>query len=99
MSFQAYLDAVENQTGKTPNELLLAEASQLGYGPDTKAVVVVTWLKDEYGVGHGHAMAFFSVVKNGTTISDRHVGTTGSRRDESTELRLDGKAHRNGVRR
>ncbi len=45
-------------------------------------------------MGQGHAMAFFSVLKNGTTISDKHVGTTGSHRDESTELRLDGKANR-----
>jgi hypothetical protein len=93
MSFQAYLDAVEDKTGKTPDELL-AEAAQRGYGPETKAKVITTWLKEEYGVGHGHAMAFFHVVKNGTTISDRHVGTTGSHRDESTELRLDGKASR-----
>jgi hypothetical protein len=93
VSFQAYLDALEDKTGKTPNELL-AEAAQRGYGPDTKAKVVVTWLKDEYDVGHGHATAFFSVLKNGATISDRHVGTTGSHRDESTELRLDGKANR-----
>jgi hypothetical protein len=93
MSFQAYLDAVEDKTGKTPADLL-AEATQRGYGPETKAAVVVTWLKDEYGVGRGHAMAFYSVVKNGTTISDRHVGSTGSHRDDSTELRLDGKVNR-----
>jgi len=45
-------------------------------------------------VGRGHAMAFVHVVKNGATISDQHVGTTGSHRDESTELRLDGLARR-----
>ena len=39
-------------------------------------------------------MAFVHVVKNGTTISDKYVGTTGVHRDESTELRLDGLAHR-----
>ncbi len=93
MSFQAYLDAVEAKTGKTPEELL-AEAARRGFGPETKAKLVTDWLKQEYGVGQGHAMAFFSVLKNGTTISDKHVGTTGSHRDESTELRLDGKANR-----
>jgi hypothetical protein len=93
MSFQAYLDAVEDKTGRTPQELL-AEAAARGYGPDTKAAVVKEWLKDEYGVGAGHAMAFFHVLKNGPGISAKHVGTSGSHRDESAVLRLDGKAGR-----
>ncbi len=93
MSFQAYLDAIEDKTGKTP-AALLDEATARGYGPTTKAAEVVDWLKQDYGIGRGHAMAFFHVVKNGTTISDKHVGTTGSHRDESTELRLDGRANR-----
>ena len=93
MSFQAYIDAVEKKTGKTPTELL-AEASARGFGPETKAGEIVDWLKEEYAVGRGHAMAFVHVVKNGATISDQHVGTTGSHRDESTELRLDGLARR-----
>jgi hypothetical protein len=93
MSFQAYLDAIEDKTGKTP-AALLDEATARGYGPTTKAAEVVDWLKQDYGIGLGHAMAFFHVVKNGTTISDKHVGTTGSHRDESTELRLDGRANR-----
>ncbi len=35
MSFQAYLDAIETKTGKTPSELL-AEASRRGYDAATK---------------------------------------------------------------
>jgi hypothetical protein len=61
---------------------------------ETKAAEVVAWLADEYGIGRGHAMAFYHVVKNGTRISDKHVGTTGTHRDESNELRLDGIAAR-----
>jgi hypothetical protein len=93
MSFQAYLDALETKTGKTPRELL-AEAHVRGLGPATKAAEVVEWLHDDYGVGRGHAMAFFHVLKNGPTISDKHVGTTGPHRDASTELDLDGAAAR-----
>ena len=93
MSFQAYLDAIEERTGRTPDELL-ALAGERGYGRETKAGEIVTWLKDDFGVGRGHAMAFVHVVKNGPVISDKHVGTTGTHRDESTVLRLDGKAHR-----
>ena len=95
MSFQAYIDAVEKKTVKIP-AALLEEAHSRGYGPDTKAGEIVDWLKEEYDVGRGHAMAFVHVVKNGATISDKHVGSTGSHRDESTELRLDGIANRQG---
>lgn len=93
MSFQAYLDAIEDKTGQTPAELL-AVAEARGYGPDTKAGVVVDWLKEDYGLGRGHSMALFHVIKNGAQISDKHVGASGTHRDESNTLRLDGKAQR-----
>ena len=93
MSFQAYLDAIETTTGKTPAELL-DDAAAHGYDATTKAAVVVTWLKTDYGIGHGHAMALYSVLKNGPEIRDTHVGSTGSHRDSSTMLRLDGIARR-----
>src|SRR5262245_29127258 len=89
MSFQAYLDAIENKTGLTPQQLLDVAAAK-GYGPDTKAAVVIDWLAVDHGLGRGHAMALFHVIKNGPTISDRHVGTSGAHRDGSTVLRLDG---------
>lgn len=93
MSFQAYLDAIEKRTGKTPQELL-DEAHARGFGPETKAGEIITWLADEYGLGRGHAMALAHVVRNGPEISEKHVGTDGTHRDESTMLRLDGIAHR-----
>lgn len=93
MSYQAYLDAIEAKTGKTPQQLL-DEAAGRGYGPETKAAVVVDWLRDEYGVGRGHAMALCGVLKNGPTVPDKHVGSSGSHRDESPTLRLDGLAAR-----
>ena len=70
MSFQAYLDAIEDKTGKTPDELL-AIAADRGYDSTTKAGVIVDWLKIDFGVGRGHAMAFVHVVKNGPAISDK----------------------------
>ena len=93
MSYQAYLDAIEAKTGKTPQELL-EEARSRGFGPDTKAAVVVSWLKDDYDVGRGHAMALYGVLKNGPVAPEKHVGSTGSHRDESATLRLDGVARR-----
>jgi hypothetical protein len=93
MSFQAYLDAIETKTGKTPAELL-QEAAERGFDATTKATVVADWLKTDYAIGRGHAMAFHHVLKNGTEISDKHVGTAGTHRDASSTLRIDGLANR-----
>lgn len=89
MSFQAYLDNIETNTGKTPNEfVVLAKAK--GFGADTKAGEIVSWLKEDFGLGHGHAMALVHVIKNGAKISDKHVGSGGTHSDSSDTLRLDG---------
>ena len=93
MSFQAYLDTIERKTGKTPAELL-SEAAGRGYDASTKAGVVLQWLKDDYDLGRGHGMALFHVLKNGAAISDKHVGSTGTHRDDSATLRVDGLANR-----
>jgi hypothetical protein len=91
MSFQAYLDNIEAKTGKTPRELL-AEAKTRGFdGPETKAGTILEWLKSDYGLGRGHAMALVHVIKKGPMISDKHVDSTGSHSDASSVLRLDGK--------
>ena len=93
MSFQAYLDNIEKQTGKTPNEFI-ALAKAKGFNADTKAGEIVSWLKQDFGLGHGHAMALVHVIKHGATISDKHVGTSGSHADDSNTLRLDGLKNR-----
>jgi hypothetical protein len=36
-------------------------------------------------------MALVHVIKKGPQIGDKHIGSTGSHRDESNVLRLDGK--------
>ena len=93
MSFQAYLDAIEDKTGKTPRQLV-DEAHARGSGQDTKAGEILAWLKEEYDLGRGHGMALIHVIKNGPKIDSKHVGSTGSHRDESDTLWLDGKATR-----
>lgn len=90
MSFQAYLDNIEAKTGKTPNDFI-AVAKEKGFNDSTKAGEIVAWLKEDFGLGHGHAMAIVHVIKHGAQISDKHVGAIGTHRDESNTLRLDGK--------
>ena len=92
MSFQAYLDTIEDNTGLTPRELV-ESAHARGYGePGVKAGVIVDWLEEDYGLGRGHAMALVHVITKGPAIDAKHVGTAGTHRDESAELWLDGKA-------
>ncbi len=94
MSFQAYLDAIEDKTGLTPRQFIEL-AHERGYDdPGTKAATVIAWLAEDYDLGRGHAMALVHVIKNGAQIDAKFVGTTGPHRDESDTLWLDGKATR-----
>lgn len=94
MSFQAYLDNIEDKTGVTPRQFIDL-ASERGFDdPAVKAGTIVAWLKEDYELGHGHAMALVHVIKKGPQIDAEHVGATGSHRDESETLWLDGKANR-----
>jgi hypothetical protein len=68
MSFQAYLDNIESQTGKKPVdfEKLAATKGFIVNGslkPTVKAGEIVRWLKDDFGLGHGHAMAIYAWFK------------------------------------
>lgn len=93
MSFQAYLDNIETKTGVTPRRFIEL-AAERGFGPGTKATPIVQWLAEEYGLGRGHAMALVHVITKGDRIADTHVGTSGTHRDGSNRLWLDGRASR-----
>lgn len=91
MSFQAYLDNIEDKTGVTPREFI-ARAAEQGFGPGTKAAPIVEWLAADYGLGRGHAMALVHVITKGPKIDARHVDSGGAHSDASDTLWLDGKA-------
>ncbi|WP_426593717.1 DUF4287 domain-containing protein [Cellulomonas sp. McL0617] len=92
MTFQAYLDNIEDQTGLTPRQFVEL-AKERGYDdPSVKAGVIVDWLKEDYGLGRGHAMALVHVIQKGPAISSKHVGTDGVHRDDTDQLWLDGRA-------
>jgi hypothetical protein len=68
MSFQAYLDNIRAKTGQSPADWKrLAErkgfATKGRMRPDVKAMQIVNWLKADYGLGHGHAMAIVALLK------------------------------------
>lgn len=89
MSFQAYLDNVEKQTGKTPEEFIKL-AKEKGFNAETKSGEIANWLKQDFGLGHGHAMAMVHIIKKGPKIGDKHVGSGGTHADESDTVLLDG---------
>jgi Domain of unknown function (DUF4287) len=68
MSFQAYLDNIQTKTGKGPDDFrkLADERGFMSGGrlrADIKAGQVTAWLKEEYELGHGHAMAIVALLK------------------------------------
>ncbi|MCD4852383.1 DUF4287 domain-containing protein [Arthrobacter sp. AK01] len=92
MSFQAYLDAIEDKTGLTPRQLVDIADTKGFKDPSVKAGAILEWLKADYDLGRGHGMALVHVIKNGPKIDSKHVGSDGAHRDESDMLWLDGKA-------
>jgi hypothetical protein len=67
MSFQAYLDNIKTKTGKTPEQFKkIAEKKGL-LKPGVKAGEIVAWLKEDFELGHGHAMAIYAWFKGKTS--------------------------------
>ncbi len=68
MTFQAYIDNIQAKTGKSAADFKKL-ADQKGFSakgklkPDVKAGQVVAWLKEDFELGHGHAMAIVALLK------------------------------------
>jgi len=68
MSFQAYLTNIEAKTGKSQDDFR-ALAAKKGFtqagklAPGVKAGAIVAWLKEDFELGHGHAMAIVALLK------------------------------------
>ncbi len=60
MSFQAYLDSVKAQTGKTAEDFKKL-AAQKGLSQHGE---LLAWLKADFGLGHGHANAIIQVIRH-----------------------------------
>ena len=71
MSFQAYLDNIKAKTGKSLDDFkeLAEKKNFLANGKlkdGVKAGDIVVWLKADFDLGHGHAMAIFAAFKGKT---------------------------------
>jgi hypothetical protein len=68
MTFQAYLDNIQTKTGQSPDDFkeLAAKKGFTENGTlrkDMKAGEIVAWLKEDFELGHGHAMAIVALLK------------------------------------
>jgi hypothetical protein len=63
MTFQAYLDNIAAKTGQRPQDFRVLATRAGLLGPEAKAGPLVAWLKAEFGLGHGHAMAIWEAFK------------------------------------
>ncbi|KRG70985.1 DUF4287 domain-containing protein [Pseudoxanthomonas dokdonensis] len=75
MSFQAYLDNIQARTGKSPADFRRLAARQ-GFSDGShlhegvKAGQIVAWLKQDFDLGHGHAMAIYALLKGSKKEGD-----------------------------
>lgn len=68
MTFEAYLTNIHAKTGKSPEDFHALAIEKGLMNADTKAMQIVGWLKKEFALGHGHAMAIWCAFqKNGWT--------------------------------
>ncbi len=68
MSFQAYIDNIKAKTGKSQEDFkkLAEKKGFLKKGElvkTVKATEITNWLKEEFELGHGHAMAIYATFK------------------------------------
>ena len=70
MSFQAYIDNIKAKTGKTPEDFkALAEKKGL-LREGVKTGQIVAWLKEDFGLGRGHAMAIVLTLRSATPAGE-----------------------------
>jgi Domain of unknown function (DUF4287)/Domain of unknown function (DUF5655) len=63
MTYQAYLDNIQAKTGKTPEDFKALAAKKGFMKPGVKAGEIVAWLKEDFGLGQGHAMAIVLLLR------------------------------------
>lgn len=71
MTFQAYLDTIRAKTGMGPKEFRAIAQEKGLLEPGVKTGTVTAWLKEDYGLGAGHAMAIVATFKEQPTDEGR----------------------------
>jgi len=66
MTLKAYLDNIRAQTGKTPQDFLVMAEKKGLLKQGIKTGQIISWLKEDFGLGQGHAMAIVLTLKTAT---------------------------------
>jgi hypothetical protein len=72
MTYKAYISNIRAQTGRGPDEFL-AEAEKRGL---TTHAELLLWLKQDCGLGHGHANAMILYIRH-TALARRKLRADG----------------------
>ncbi|MEJ7684083.1 MAG: DUF4287 domain-containing protein [Segetibacter sp.] len=88
---QAYIDTIKTKTGKSPDDFK-TPAEKKGFiikgniKSTVKAGEILNWLKEDFELGHGHAMAIYHTFERQIRITNNElliwVLLLGSRRTE-----------------
>ena len=62
-TFQSYLDTIKSKTGLGPDDFRELARPKGLVGPDLKTADAMAWLKNDFGLGHGHAITICSLLK------------------------------------
>lgn len=76
MSFQAYLDNIKAETGKSAADFRTLAAAKgyadaQGLRDGVKAGDIIAWLKQDFDLGHGRSMAIVALLKGAKKEGDR----------------------------
>jgi hypothetical protein len=64
MTFQAYLDNIEKQTGVNPEEMVNNAVKNGLTKPGAKSRPAIDWLMAEYGLSNAYAMAVIRLMRD-----------------------------------
>ena len=78
MSFQTYLDNIKAKTGKSADDFKKLGAKKGLLKAETKAGEIVAWLKKDFELGHGHAMAIYAFFNGKKPDKPAATKTSGS---------------------
>jgi hypothetical protein len=63
VTLKAYIDNIRVKTGQTPRDFVRRARVKGLLRPDVTPEQIVSWLKKEFGLGHGHSLAVYSLLK------------------------------------
>jgi uncharacterized protein YdhG (YjbR/CyaY superfamily) len=71
MSFQAYINNIKTNTGKSPEDFKKLAQKKGLLKEGFKASDLIKWLKEDFDLGHGHSMAIWATFKMNGWVTEK----------------------------